>query len=193
MLNDQLITGEPALYAAIWQETIAQNFTMLSDKQTGALLRTLAATKPGGIFLELGTGTGIATCWLLDGMDERSTLITVDNDEQPLSVARRFLGHDPRVDIRLDAGENVIDGLLTSSVDLIFADSWPGKYNHLDETLALLRTGGIYVIDDMLPQPNWPEGHSEKADQLVAWLEAQDGFQITKLNWSTGLVLVVKK
>jgi len=44
------------------------------------MLRTLAASKPGGRFLELGTGTGIATAWLLEGMDERSTLISIDND-----------------------------------------------------------------------------------------------------------------
>ena len=32
---------------------------MASDELTGSLLCTLAATKPGGNFLELGTGTGI--------------------------------------------------------------------------------------------------------------------------------------
>jgi len=34
-------------------------FTMGSEPRTGALLRTLAASKPGGRFLELGTGTGV--------------------------------------------------------------------------------------------------------------------------------------
>jgi predicted O-methyltransferase YrrM len=34
-------------------------FTMASDAWTGALLRTLAAAKPGGSLLELGTGTGL--------------------------------------------------------------------------------------------------------------------------------------
>ncbi|MFD2933264.1 O-methyltransferase [Spirosoma flavum] len=193
MINDQINFREPANYDSIWQETIAQNFGMPSDKLTGSLLRTLASTKPGGTFLELGTGTGIATCWLLDGMDEHSTLITVDNDEKPLSVARKYFGNEPRIKIHLDKGENVINSLPASSIDLIFADAWPGKYNHLEETLALLKTGGIYLIDDMLPQPNWPDGHSEKADRLVEWFETNEALTITKLNWSTGLLIAIKK
>ncbi|MBC7921673.1 MAG: class I SAM-dependent methyltransferase [Ferruginibacter sp.] len=193
MINDQINFREPASHDLIWQETIAQNFGMPSDKLTGSLLRTLAATKPGGTLLELGTGTGMGTCWLLDGMNESARLITVDNDEKPLSVARKHLGNDPRIEIHLDKGENVINGLPASSVDLIFADAWPGKYNHLEETLALLKVGGIYLIDDMLPQPNWPDGHREKADRLVEWLEANEELTITKLNWSTGLIIAVKK
>jgi predicted O-methyltransferase YrrM len=53
---------------------------MASEPLVGALLRSLAASKPGGRFLELGTGTGVATAWLLDGMDDRATLVSVDND-----------------------------------------------------------------------------------------------------------------
>ena len=48
--------------------------------------------------------------------------------------------------------------------DLIFADAMPGKYDLFDEAIQLLKSGGMYVIDDMLPQPNWPAGHAEKAD-----------------------------
>ncbi|WP_234734556.1 O-methyltransferase [Tellurirhabdus bombi] len=193
MLNDQINFEEPIHFDAIWEETIAQNFGMPSDKQTGSLLRTLAATRPGGHLLELGTGTGISTCWLLDGMDDHSRLITVDNDEKPLSVARKYLGNDPRIEIHLDNGENVISRLPAESIDFIFADAWPGKYNHLTEALALLKKGGIYLIDDMLPQPNWPAGHGEKAARLVQWFEENEAFRITKMNWSTGLLLAVKK
>jgi len=32
------------------------------------------------------------------------------------------------------------------------------KYTHLDDALALLKEGGLYVIDDMSPQANWPAG-----------------------------------
>jgi predicted O-methyltransferase YrrM len=36
-------------------------FTMNCDDLTGNLLKTLAASKPGGRLLELGTGTGLST------------------------------------------------------------------------------------------------------------------------------------
>ena len=51
-------------------ETKRLNFDMASDYRTGALLRTLVASKPGGRFLELGTGYGAA--WISDGMDKNS-------------------------------------------------------------------------------------------------------------------------
>jgi predicted O-methyltransferase YrrM len=40
---------------------------MPSEPRTGAFLRELCAGKPGGNLLELGTGTGLATAWMLDG------------------------------------------------------------------------------------------------------------------------------
>ena len=77
--------------------------------------------------------------------------------------------------------------------DLIFADAWPGKYSNLTETLALLGPGGIYIIDDMLPQPNWPDGHQQKVNELVSYLESRNDMQLIKMAWSTGIILVVNK
>jgi len=77
--------------------------------------------------------------------------------------------------------------------DFIFADTWPGKYHQLDETLALLKPGGLYVIDDMLPQANWPAGHDVKAAALIAILEQRTDLTITKLNWASGLIIATKR
>ena len=41
-------------------------FAQSSDPLTGALLRSLAAAKPDGSVLELGTGVGMSTAWLLE-------------------------------------------------------------------------------------------------------------------------------
>ena len=87
----------PRALAAIQARTAELNFDMASEPRTGALLQILAASKPGGRFLELGTGTGIATAWILSGMDSASTLISIDTDEQVQAVAREALCHDARV------------------------------------------------------------------------------------------------
>jgi predicted O-methyltransferase YrrM len=124
---------------------------MGSDLLTGSLLRLLATAKPSGSILELGTGTGLATAWLLDGMEAQSR-----------------------------------------SFDLIFADMPPGKYQYLEETLQLLKSGGLYVVDDMLLQTSWNEEHVGRVYKLIATLEQNKDVRITKLNWSSGIILAAK-
>ena len=57
----------------------------------------------------------------------------------------------------------------------------------------MLKKGGLYLIDDMLPQPNWPDGHSENVRKLMKELELRQDITLTKMDWSTGLVLIAKK
>ena len=182
----------PDRYTSILDESKRINFSMPSDLQTGSLLRTLVRSKPNGKFLELGTGTGLSLSWIVEGMDQDSSVVSIDAEEKFLAVARRFFKSDPRVSIVCMDGAVWIKQNRDSELDLIFADAWPGKYNTLDETLALLKVGGFYIIDDMLTQPNWPEGHAEKAQQLIQYLEGLDYIQLTKLNWSTGVIIVTR-
>jgi predicted O-methyltransferase YrrM len=195
MIDDQAQPNPPAQLHAIQQATAAHGFGMPSEALTGALLRTLAASKPGGKLLELGTGTGLATAWLLDGMDASATLTSVDNDERVQAIAQAHLGQDPHIHFILQPGETFIAKAVAEAAryDLIFADTWPGKYWLLDETLSLLAAGGFYVIDDMLPQSNWPAGHPPKVAALIADLEKRRAVAVTKLAWASGLVIVTRQ
>ena len=85
--------------------------------------------------------------------------------------------------------------LLKSSArfDLISADAWPGKYSQLNEALSLLRPGGMYVIDDLLPQSNWPKGHAAKVPVLIDDIERREAFVTVRLAWASGLMLVVRR
>jgi predicted O-methyltransferase YrrM len=76
--------------------------------------------------------------------------------------------------------------------DLIFADTWAGKFTHLDEAVALLKPGGLYVIDDMLPQTSWPDEHVNKVTRLLEELSERTDLLSTRLNWATGIVLAVQ-
>jgi predicted O-methyltransferase YrrM len=125
-------------------------------------------------------------------MDTASHLITVDNDETLLSILRRNLGADPRLKVVCSDGDEFLGSLRGERFDFIFADTWAGKYRLLHEALELLNPAGLYVIDDMLPQPNWPEGHAEKVENLVTTLEKMGGFLVTKLAWGSGVVLATK-
>lgn len=191
-MNDLHNLNEPQSIPAIWADTRAAGFAMASEPLTCSLIRTLAASKPSARFLELGSGTGLSTAWLLDGMDPVSHLITVDNDEALLSILKRNLGADPRLKVVCSDGDEFLRSLRGEHFDFIFADTWAGKYRLLHETLELLNPAGLYVIDDMLPQANWPDGHAEKVEDLVATLEKMEGFLVTKLSWASGVVVATK-
>ena len=191
------MTGEinqqyPKAYNDIAEATKLSGFTMASDVVTCSLLRTLAASKPSGKFLELGTGTGLSTSWILDGMDNTSTLISIDNDPLLLNIAKENLGQDNRLSLVLTDGAKWIDENRDQKFDYIFADTWHGKFLLLDEVLSMINKGGLYIIDDMLSQPNWPEEHKEKVLKLIARLEAREDLLITKQVWATGIIIAVK-
>jgi predicted O-methyltransferase YrrM len=191
-MNDQDVKL-PSGYELIAAESKSLGFSMCSDLQTGSLLRTLVSSKPGGRFLEIGTGTGLSLAFIVDGMDKNAMVTSIDNAEEFQEVAKNYFRQDERVDFFTGDGNDWIKEHREEKFDLIFADSWPGKYMLLDETLAMLKPGGFYVIDDMNEQPNWPEGHDIKAAALAETLKANAAYNTTVLNWSTGLIIVTAR
>lgn len=183
----------PAALEAIEARAAVLGFDMNSDREVGRLLAALAASKPGGRMLELGTGCGLGAAWLLHGMDAQASLLTIDTDETAQAVARDALGADGRVRFLLEDGGTALAQMAAAEFDLVFADAWPGKFSHLDEALAALRPGGVYVIDDLLPQPNWPDGHQANVDRLLADLAGRDGFVFAQMGWATGVAMLVRQ
>jgi len=192
-MTEEINQTYPEAYQQIHAATVASEFSMASDILTCSLLKTLATSKPSGNFLELGTGTGLSTAWILDGMDEQSTLTSIDNDARFLAIAKDFLGSDDRLTLIDTDGSEWFRKNNDKKFDYIFADTWHGKYLLLDEAIAMLNKGGFYIIDDMLPQQNWPDGHQEKAIKLIKDLESRDDLHLTKQVWATGIVIGVKK
>jgi predicted O-methyltransferase YrrM len=190
-MDDKMIDDIPMAYKKIKEATDEAQFSMASDLQTGSLLKTLVASKPSGRILELGTGTGLATSWIIDGMDDGTKLITVENNDLLFDIATKSL-QDARVEFILADGYEWIQNYQGEKFDLIFADAMPGKYDLFEETIRLVKGGGFYVIDDMLPQPNWPVGHADKVERFIEELEERQDTVLTKLNWSTGIVIVTK-
>ena len=188
---DSIFSDIPVQYENIAEATKAIEFNMASDMQTGSLLKTLAASKPSGRILELGTGTGLATSWIVDGMDDRTKLITIENNALLLDIACKAL-QDSRVEFVLGNGYEWIQTYSGEKFDMVFADAMPGKYDLFEETIGLVKVGAFYIIDDMLPQPNWPKGHADKVERFIEELEERNDIILTKLNWSTGIIIVTK-
>jgi predicted O-methyltransferase YrrM len=191
-VDDLAYLKPPAKLVSIGARTSEIQFSMGSEILVGALLRALAVSKPKGQFLELGTGTGIATAWLLSGMNFESSLVSVDSDPVAQQVAREALGEDQRLTLVNCCAMEFLRKQAAETFDLVFADAMPGKYQGLADALAVVKPGGFYVIDDMLPQPNWPDGHQAKVPVLLDKLAGNRNFQIIPLVWSSGVVIAVR-
>ena len=192
MIQQQVATV-PTKYPALLKESDAIGFSMPSDRHVGTLLKTLVTTISTGRVLELGTGMGLSLAWMVDGLASSGSVISIDNDPELIEAVQNHFKEDQRVQLICVEGGRWLEEYNGPQFDLVFADAWPGKYSHLDQVLGLVRPGGYYVIDDMKPQENWPEGHHEKALALMQHLETRKDLVLTKMDWSTGIILAVKK
>jgi predicted O-methyltransferase YrrM len=192
-MDDSNIPNKPKILYEIEAKSKGIGFTMPSDRYVGSLLKTLIASKPNSRLLELGTGIGLSLSWMIDGMDAESRLTTIDNDPKLIEIARAYFGKDSRVEILCMDGTRWINGYKGEGFDLVFADAWPGKYSDIEKLLDLVNVGGFYIIDDMSIQANWPEGHHENVNNLIDYLEKREDFNLTKLDWSTGIIIMTRK
>ncbi|MEW2174884.1 class I SAM-dependent methyltransferase [Streptomyces sp. NPDC005406] len=181
-------TSLPALRAAAREA----GFTLSCEERTGNLLAVLAAHCPGGRILELGTGVGEGAAWLLSGMDDASQLVTIELDGAVQKVAREQLGSDPRVTFAAGDGGEWLQNYDGEPFDLVFADTWPGKFTHLERALQLVAPGGTYLIDDLDPQPGWPQGHGASVERLLTELEERQDFRSVRMAWASGLLMAVR-
>lgn len=139
----------PPLVMRALEEAGAHGFTRSCSLETGRLLRTLAASRPGGRLLELGSGRGMGAAWLLSGLDAGARLLTVDADPACAQAVASLLAGDPRAEARCADWREALAG---GPFDLIFVDCAPAKGEEgLDALVDALRPGGLLVLDDFSP------------------------------------------
>jgi len=191
-MDDVQTIKVPDTLPAIESDTRDFGFDMSSERQAGALLRALVASKPNGRFLELGTGTGLCTSWILDGMSPSSSLVSIDIDQKASAIAHKHLGHDPRLSLIITDANRWLKTYASFQFDLIFADALPGKYENFENAWNKLALGGFYVIDDMLPHDNWPDGHHVNVERLLSDLDERSDCKLVRMCWSSGLVIAAR-
>jgi predicted O-methyltransferase YrrM len=187
------MTIMPAQADRLRRRAAREGFEASSEPEVGHLLAALAASKPGGLFLELGTGAGLGTASLLSGMSRDARLVTIELSGA-LSQAAQDEIDDPRVEWVIADGGQWLTARQPGQrrYDMVFADAWPGKFTHLDQALGLVAVGGLYVVDDLLPQPNWPASHQGRVDALTARLASLPGWRSFRADLGSGVMVCVR-
>nr|WP_239069573.1 class I SAM-dependent methyltransferase [Streptomyces sp. SID13666] len=177
---------------AILADAARLGFAMSCEPRTGSLLATLAASKPGGRVLELGTGVGAGAAWLLHGMSGACSLLSVEADPQVGAVAAKHLGHDPRVVFETADADAWLDAYDGPRFHLAYVDCRPGKFHRLDDLTQLLEPGALYLGDDLLPQATWPPDQQQRVDAFLTRLHERRNLLSTPMRWASGLVLATR-
>ena len=121
------------------------------DAPTGATLRLLAAAAGAKAVVELGTGAGVSSLWLLRGMRPDGVLTSVDAETEHQRLAKSSLAEAGVASgrARLIAGRalEVLPRLSDAAYDLVFCDADRAENpDYLQAALRLLRPGGIVVF-----------------------------------------------
>jgi len=129
------------------------NPRMLSGHYQGRLLSLISKLiKPKSI-LEIGTYTGYSTLCLLEGLEKKGFIHTIDHNEELLNIQNKFFKR-AKVSNRIkqytgDAKEIIKN--LEVKFDLIFIDADKENYPlYYDLVFEKLKSGGIIIADNIL-------------------------------------------
>jgi predicted O-methyltransferase YrrM len=182
----------PPLVAAAIARARQAGFLMSCDPAVGRLLAVLAAHLPEGArVLELGTGTGVGTAWIVSGLLPRTDVTVTSVEKDPGTATVAASGDWPSfVDLRRgDALDVLGEG---GTFDLIFADAPGGKWEGLDRSVAALRPRGLLVVDDMTPEPDWPDSQRAAQDKVRQALLSAPELTSAELAVGSGVILSVR-
>ena len=125
--------------------------------EMGRLLSVLAAGYPDGCVAEYGTGAGVGTAWLINGLLPKAKLFSAELDEQLASRVSEIFVDYPNVEILQGDCFKVLTNKLP--FDLLFMDVGVQKYlTHENWNLIteMVTVGGKIVFDDLAPLELWP-------------------------------------
>ena len=133
-------------------------------KEQGQFLEIITKISKAKNCLEIGRFTGMSTLFLARGLPKLGKIVTVDNSDEFLSLAKKYWDLDnmtSKIESIIGDGVEVMQSMIDRqhTYDLIFIDADKNNYpNYYELSLNLLVSNGIIIIDNML----W---HGDVADE----------------------------
>lgn len=123
----------------------------------GAVLQTLAAALSAKSVVEIGTGTGVASLWLLRGMPQDGVLTTIDVEVEHQRAAKEAFAEagirGTRTRTIQGRASDVLPRLTDGAYDLVLVGADKPSYpEYVEQALRLLRPGGMLAVDGALSQ-----------------------------------------
>ena len=176
---------------------------MQVSPEQGALMTLLVRAIGARRALELGTFTGYSAICIARGLPDDGELVSCDVNEEWAGIARRYFeqaGLAERIDLRLGPALDTLRAMpATEPFDFAFIDADKvGYLDYYEETLRLLRPGGLAMIDNVLRggrviQPDLDDEGDRVVVELNERIVADQRVEVAMLAVSDGITLVLKR
>ena len=158
---------------------------------SGAFLKYVASLISAQSVVEIGTGSGVGTLWLLKGVMSSGVITTIDPEVQHTQIAKQSLvdADIPPNRYRLITSEylDVMRKLADRGYDLVvFRGNPEDIFDVIDEAHRILRVGGIFAIDHFYGGGKVPDP-AQRDPKTVALREAGKYLKNQNEVWSISL------
>jgi caffeoyl-CoA O-methyltransferase len=156
--------------------------------------------------LEIGVYTGYSSICIASALPSDGRLVACDMSEEWTCIARRYwhaAGLADRIDLRLAPALDTLAALLADGLsgtfDFAFIDADKREYqDYFEETLKLLRVGGMMAIDNTLWNGSVIDPDDQSEDTIAIrsfneYLHCDDRVSLSLVPIGDGLTLVRKR
>jgi predicted O-methyltransferase YrrM len=160
----------------------------------GAYLAFLAQLLKAQSVVEVGTGSGVGSLWLLDGMLKSGTLTSIDDEMEHSSIAKIAFAEAEIAPSRFRLITNPVMEVMTKLTDRAY-DLVIYRHNPEDLTYAIseaqriLRSGGVFIIDNFFGGGKVSDP-AQRDPKTVALREAGKALKADSESWAISLIPV---
>ena len=173
-------------------------------KEQGQFLEIITKISNANSCLEIGRFTGMSTLFIARGLSEKGKIITIDNSDEFLSLAKKYWDLDnvsAKIESIIGDGVEVMQSMIDRqhSFDLIFIDADKNNYpNYYELSLNLIPSNGIIIIDNMLwhgdvANENKNDSQTNTIRDLNLKIQNDTRVEFSLLPLSDGLSFIRKK
>lgn len=130
--------------------------------EVGRLLSVLVGQIKTGKILEIGTGYGVGSSWILSSIPRSIHFISVDHSKDQIELISQNIHHAQAEFVYGDWKEMIQSG----PFQFIFADAAAAKTIEAERLFDILDMGGMLLMDDFTPEEHFPEEWKGKPDKV---------------------------